>query len=97
MFRVIISGRFGDLDDAGRAAVLAASEVAFTERGAFTHDATLSAFTFRCQVPAGPDDGEQDATRRALAALDAYDQPYDVLRVAVTDMRDIKPRRRPTR
>lgn len=96
MFRVIISGRFGELDEAGRAAVLAASEVAFTERGAFTHDATLSAFTFRCQLPAGPDDDEQHATQRALAALDAYAQPYDVLRVAVTDMRTIKPRRHPT-
>ncbi|MGW2145211.1 DUF6204 family protein [Nonomuraea bangladeshensis] len=95
MFRVIISGRFGDLDEAGRAAVLAASEVAFTERGAFTHDGTLSAFTFRCQVPAGPDDDEQAATGRAFAALDAYGQAYDVLRVAVTDMRDIKVRRRP--
>ncbi|WP_187281602.1 DUF6204 family protein [Nonomuraea sp. C10] len=97
MFRVIISGKFGDLDENGRAAVLAASEVGFTERGAFTHDGTLSTFTFRCQVPAGPDDGEQDATRRALAALDAYGQAYDVLRVAVTDMRDIKLRRRPGR
>jgi hypothetical protein len=27
----------------------------------------------------GAHDGEQDATRRAMAALDAYGQPYDVL------------------
>ncbi|GII27652.1 DUF6204 family protein [Planotetraspora mira] len=97
MFRVIISGRFRDLDESGRAAVLAASGLAFSEQGAFTHDGTLSAFTFRCQVPAKPDDSEQDATRRALAALDAYGQQYDVLRVAATDMRNIKIRRRPER
>ncbi len=90
---MIVSGRFGDLDETGRAAVLAAEGLGFSERGSFTHDGTLSAFTFRCQVPAGSDDGEQDASRRALAALDAYGQPYDVLRLAVTDMRAIKIRR----
>ncbi|MEQ4726212.1 hypothetical protein [Nonomuraea sp. B19D2] len=41
----------------------------------------------------GAHDGEQDATRRAMSALDAYGRPYDVLRVAVTDTRDIKVRR----
>ncbi|MDP9848639.1 DUF6204 family protein [Streptosporangium lutulentum] len=90
MFRVTIRGTFDGLSDAGRAAVLAAGGAAFTEAGAFTHDATLSAFTFRCQVPAGPDDDENEATRRAIAALDAYGHPYRVLRVAVTDMRTIK-------
>ncbi|TKK89513.1 hypothetical protein FDA94_08975 [Herbidospora galbida] len=93
MFRVIISGRFGTLGESGRASILAATALGFTERGAFTHDGTLSSFTFRCQVRADPGDGEHEATQRAMAALDAYGQPYDVLRVAVTDMRDIKIRR----
>jgi hypothetical protein len=45
-------------------------------------------------VPAGPEDGEREATERAVAALDAYGYPYRILRVAVTDMRDIKIRRK---
>ncbi|GAA2276527.1 hypothetical protein GCM10010149_19610 [Nonomuraea roseoviolacea subsp. roseoviolacea] len=94
MFRVTISGAFAGLDEAGRAAVRAAGGAAFTEAGTFTFDDSVSAFTFRCQVPAGPDDGEAEATRGALAALDAHGHPYRVLRTAVTDMRDIKIRRR---
>ncbi|MEU4579559.1 DUF6204 family protein [Nonomuraea sp. ATR24] len=94
MFRVTISGKFGELDEAGRAAVLGAADLAFTEAGTFSHDAGLTAFTFRCQVPAGPDDGEPEAVAAAVAALDAYAVPYRVLRVAATDMRDIKVRRR---
>jgi hypothetical protein len=94
LFRVTIRGKFDGLDEAGRATVLAAEDVAFTEAGAFTHDGTVSAFTFRCQVPAGPDDGEREATGRAMAALEAYGVPFQVLRVAVTDMRDIRIRRK---
>ncbi|GLY65030.1 DUF6204 family protein [Amycolatopsis taiwanensis] len=95
MFRVTIRGKFDGLSEDGRAAVLAATDTAFTETGTFTHDASVSAFTFRCQVPAVRDDeGEQEATRRALAALDAHGHPYQVLRVAVMDMRQIKIRRK---
>ncbi|GAA3415738.1 DUF6204 family protein [Streptosporangium vulgare] len=94
MFRVMIRGTFDGLSDTGRAAVLAAGGLGFTEAGAFTHDQSLSAFTFRCQVPASPDDGEDEATRGAVAALDAHGHPYRILHVAVTDMRDIKIRRR---
>ncbi|RSM97054.1 hypothetical protein DMB42_46655 [Nonomuraea sp. WAC 01424] len=90
MFRVTIRGKFDGLDEEGRAKVLAAEAVAFTDSGTFTHDGTVSAFTFRCQVPAGPEDGEREATGRAVAALEAYEVPYQVLRIAVTDMRDIK-------
>ncbi|MEV0594628.1 DUF6204 family protein [Nonomuraea cavernae] len=94
MFRVTISGTFNGLDEAGRAAVRAASEIAYTEAGTFTHDQSVSAFTFRCQVPAGPDDGEEEAFLGAMEALDAHGHPHKVLKVAVTDMRDIKIRRK---
>lgn len=94
VFRVTIRGRFKGLDAGGRAAVLAAGGAAYTEAGTFTHDEGVTVFTFRCQVPAGPDDGEDEAALGAMAALEAYGQPYDVLRLAVTDMRDIKVRRR---
>jgi uncharacterized protein DUF6204 len=97
VFRVTIRGTFDGLSDADRAALLAGADpfmAAFTEAGTFTSDTGLSAFTFRCQVPAGPDDGEQEAAQRAIAALDAHGYPYRILRVAVTDMSDIKIRRK---
>ncbi|NJP90947.1 hypothetical protein HCN51_16015 [Nonomuraea sp. FMUSA5-5] len=95
MFRVTIRGKFKGLDEAGKAAVRAAAGAGYTEAGTFTHDATVSVFTFRCQVPAGkPEDDEDDAALMAMAALEAYGLPHEILKVAVTDMRDIKIRRR---
>ncbi|WP_219462649.1 DUF6204 family protein [Nonomuraea rhizosphaerae] len=93
MFRVTISGTFDALDEAGRQAVREAGGMEFTEAGTFTHDAGVSAFTFRCQVPAG-EAPDPDAAARALAALDGHGHAYRVLRVAVTDMRDLKIRRK---
>lgn len=89
-----MSGKFKGLDDAGREVVRAAAGAGYTEAGTFTHDQSVSVFTFRCQVPAGPDDGEDEATLAAMAALEAYGQPHEILRIAVTDMRDIKIRNR---
>jgi hypothetical protein len=94
VFRVTIRGKFKGLDDAGRAAVLATGGAAYTEAGTFTHDQSVSAFTFRCQVPAEPGDGQDEAALGAMAALDAHGHPYEILHVAVTDMRDIKIRRK---
>ncbi|WP_329235784.1 DUF6204 family protein [Actinoallomurus sp. NBC_01490] len=97
MFRVTIRGTFGELGAADRAAVLTGDDAfgaAFTEAGTFTSDRGFSAFTFRCQVPASPEDGEKEATERAVAALEAHGHPCRILRVAVTDMRDIKIRRK---
>ncbi|MEV0387774.1 DUF6204 family protein [Nonomuraea sp. NPDC050643] len=94
MFRVTIRGKFKGLGDAGRAAVLAAGGAAFTEAGTFTYDQSVSVFTFRCQVAAGPDDGEDEAALGAMVALEAYAQAYEVLKVGVTDMREIKIRAR---
>lgn len=94
MFRVTIRGKFDGISEAGREQVRAASGAAFTEAGTFTHDASVSVFTFRCQVPVGDDDDEKVATRRALAALEAHGHPHQVLRVAATDMRQIKTRRK---
>ncbi|MFC4110064.1 DUF6204 family protein [Micromonospora zhanjiangensis] len=58
-------------------------------------DPSISAFTFRCQVPAGPDDDEDDATLAALELLDRRGYPHQVLRSGVTDLREvtIRPRR----
>ncbi|MBB6346947.1 DUF6204 family protein [Nonomuraea muscovyensis] len=94
MFRVTIRGKFTGLDEAGRAAVLAAGGTAFTEAGTFTHDQSVTAFTFRCEVPAGPDDGEDEAALGAMAVLEAHGHPHEILRLAVTDMREIRIRRK---
>ncbi|WP_461035863.1 DUF6204 family protein [Streptomyces mayteni] len=97
MFRVTIRGRFGALSDADRARLTATDlfQVAFTEAGTFTHDSSLTAFTFRAQVPAAREtDGEPEAKDRAVAALEAHGFPHRILRVAVTDMRAIRIRRK---
>ncbi|WP_235030833.1 DUF6204 family protein [Nonomuraea solani] len=89
-----IRGKFTGLDDAGRAVVLAAGGAAFTEAGTFTHDSSVSAFTFRCQVAAGPQDGEDEAALGAMGALEEYALPYEILKIGVTDMREIRIRRK---
>ncbi|UBU08285.1 DUF6204 family protein [Nonomuraea gerenzanensis] len=95
MFRVTIRGKFKGLDDAGRAAVLAAAGAGYTEAGTFTHDASVSVFTFRCQVPLDGDDDDADVgALAAMEALEAYGLPHEILKVAVTDMRDIRIRRK---
>lgn len=93
-FRVLIRGKFDPLDDEARALLEAKTDVAFTEEGTFTHDVNATAFTFRCQVPAGPDDDERAAKDGATAALDAHGLPYRDLNYAVTDLRAIKIRRK---
>ncbi|AXB48311.1 hypothetical protein A4R43_06555 [Amycolatopsis albispora] len=95
MFRVTIRGKFGDLT-AEQCARLAehAGELMFSETGTFTHDANATVFTFRCQVPARPDDDDRTAKQRAIAALDAHELPYRDLTVAVTDLRDIRIQRK---
>ncbi|WP_326692454.1 DUF6204 family protein [Streptomyces sp. NBC_01795] len=101
MFRVTIRGTFGELDEAGRAALLEEAEgfgASFTEAGTFTCDSSLSAFTFRCQIPPPAEGEEADeegwAALRAADALEAHGHPHRILRLAVTDMRDIKIRRK---
>ncbi|WP_311767054.1 DUF6204 family protein [Streptomyces rhizosphaericus] len=92
-----IRGGFEELGEDEREAMRDAVDsvrVAFTEAGTFTCDRTPSAFTFRCEVPAEPDDGEQEATEQAIAALTAHGYPHRILRIGVTDMRNIKIRRK---
>ena len=99
MFRVTIRGKFNGLSEAGRAALAGgadAFEMAFTPEGSFTYDRSPPAFTFRCQVPVEAEtDGEKEAADRAAARLRAHGYPVTILRVAVTDMREIKIRRKP--
>ncbi|MFI6291051.1 DUF6204 family protein [Nonomuraea sp. NPDC050790] len=94
MFRVTVRGSFGPLDERARTAVEAAAGPAYTPEGTFTHDATMAAFTFRCQIAAADGDGEAEAELAALEALAAHGHPHRVLKVAVTDLREVKIRRR---
>ncbi|MFI6518438.1 DUF6204 family protein [Spirillospora sp. NPDC050679] len=99
-FRVTIRGKFGDLSGAQRDALRAdadAFQIAYTEAGAFAADATFAVFSFRVQIPAGPGDDEDTAGLKALAALEAHGLPHEVLRISVTDMREIKVRRKGNR
>ncbi|WP_327090706.1 DUF6204 family protein [Nonomuraea sp. NBC_01738] len=91
MIRVTIAGKFEGIDDAGRERVVAAGAAGFSERGAFTFDQSVSSFTFRYQ---GDHDTEDDAGLAAMAALEAYAVPYRILRFGVTDLREIKVRRK---
>lgn len=91
LFRVIVRGKFDGLDDAGRAALRAkGGGPLFSEEGTFTYDVNATAFTFRCQVPAGPDDDERVAGERAAEALQAHGLPYRDPNFAVTDLRTIR-------
>ncbi|GAA1581500.1 hypothetical protein GCM10009678_75360 [Actinomadura kijaniata] len=99
-FRVTVRGRFGELPEESRAALRSAAdayETAFTEQGTFSPDATLSVFSFRVQIPAGPDDDEDDALLRAMEILEGHGHPHEILRTAVTDLRAVKIRRRRAR
>ncbi|MGP3976072.1 DUF6204 family protein [Streptomyces sp. 8N114] len=96
-----IRGTFTDLDETSRAELRERADgfgASFTEAGTFTCDSSLSAFTFRCQVPPPPEGEESDeeawAALRATDALEAHGHPHRVLRLAVTDLRDIKIRRK---
>ncbi|WP_067974198.1 DUF6204 family protein [Nocardiopsis trehalosi] len=98
VFRVTIRGRFTDLSEADRAALRARTAdddaffgPAYTEAGTLSCDAGATVFTFRCQVPAAPDDDEDTAALAALAALDAHGLGYaDDPRIDVTDLRKMR-------
>lgn len=95
VFRVSIRGKFEPLSEAQRAALAAASGIGFTEAGAFSHDPGATVFTFRCQLPAEPDDDDEVAELKALDVLAAHGLPVrEGYKVAVTDMRDIKIKRK---
>lgn len=96
MFRVTIRGTFEAPvgEDDALPIQTDALQAAFTEAGTFSCEPGLTLFTFRCQVAVGPADGEEQATERALQALAAYGVPLQILRIAVTDTRDIRVRRK---
>jgi hypothetical protein len=105
-YRVIVRGRFTDLDEAQRTALIAAADdhdvlsAAFTDDGTLIYDRSLTTFTFRCAVrlpPAASPSAEESAASqlacdRAAAALAAQGLPHGTLRAQATCMDDIKVR-----
>lgn len=100
-YRVLVRGRFTDLDDAGRARLKAVADqhdvltAGFTGSGSLAYDHTLDFFSFRVQLKekderAGCDRG------KALAARAVADLGVDFrdLKASATDMDTIKVKRR---
>ena len=73
IYRVLVRGRFADLDDAVRARLLAEADdhdvlgAAFSETGTLTYDRDLVAFTCRYQLRLDDDDAGREAAAEALA------------------------------
>ena len=99
IYRVIVRGRFGDLDDATRARLLAeagdhtVATAGFSESGVLTYDRTLGAFGFRIQVRARGDDAEVEAIALAEQAarreLDRLGAAAGELRTTASDMAEV--------
>jgi hypothetical protein len=102
-YRVLVRGRFTDLDDAGRARLLGAIDRhgalvnGFTEEGALTYDKALDFFSFRVQFRAevGKDDRAVCDRGMALAAaaVERYGVDFRDMRASATDVDLIKVRR----
>ena len=105
--RAIVRGKFADLDDTARAALLAEADAhdaldvfnaRFTADGTLAYDRRLAGFTFRCEITL-PADAGKDALRRHAEALLAdaltpFGCGYRDLDLKATDMAEIKVRRR---
>lgn len=103
-YRVLVRGRFTDLDDAGRARLLAAADrhdmltSGFSEKGALAYDRALDFFSFRVELRATVEPTDRAVCDRALAlaarAIEEYDVDFRDMRASATDVDLIKIRRR---
>ena len=99
IYRVVVRGRFDSLDEATRQALLDAAgdhdvlTASFTKEGTLVYDASLTSFSFRCEVRANGDDAaevEQKVTEEAQALavtrLERAGIGYRALRVELNEM-----------
>ncbi len=104
-YRVLVRGRFTDLDDDGRARLRAVAGEhdmlvagGFTDDGALTYDDALDFFSFRVQLRAAVASDDRAVCDRGLAlaarAVDALGVDFRDLRASATDLDLIKIRRR---
>ncbi|MBB5960675.1 hypothetical protein FHS29_007303 [Saccharothrix tamanrassetensis] len=102
-YRVMVRGRFTDLDDAGRARLLAEADRhgvltnGFSEDGALSYDRSLDFFSFRVQLRAEAESTDRAVCDRALAlaarSVEELGVDFRDLRASATDMDLIKVRR----
>ncbi|SHF12820.1 DUF6204 family protein [Streptoalloteichus hindustanus] len=103
-YRLLVRGRFDQLDEDARARLLAVADdhdslqAAFTEEGTFTYSRELLSFTFRYLVSVSGEDTDRKAhelaKEKAVAALSEGGYGFRDLRVTGTDMTDVRIRRR---
>jgi hypothetical protein len=103
-YRVLVRGRFAELDDAGRARLRAAADQhdmltnGFTDDGALSYDGSLDFFTYRVQLRAEVEPSDRAVCDRARAMAGAAVEQLGVdfrdLQASATDVDLIKIRRR---
>jgi hypothetical protein len=103
-YRVLVRGRFTDLDGEGRARLLAAVDDhdmltgGFSEDGALSYDRALDFFSFRVQFPATVEATDRAVCDRGLAlaarAIEDLGVDFRDMKASATDMDTIKVRRR---
>jgi hypothetical protein len=103
-YRVMVRGRFADLDDAGRERLRAVLDEhgvltnGFTEQGALSFDRSLDFFSFRIQLRAPVEQNDRAVCDRGLAAaarvVDGLGVDFRDLKASATDMDLIKIRRK---
>lgn len=99
IYRVLVRGRFGDLDPATRDRLLADADdhgvldAEFTSAGTLTYDRRLVGFTFRYEMRESGDDPVDAVTARAMeqagSHLDSAGIAHRGLSVALSDMADV--------
>lgn len=103
-YRVLVRGRFTDLDEPGRARLRAAAgqhdmlTSGFSEEGGLSYDGTLDFFSFRVQLRATVETTDRAVCDRGLAlaasAVEELGVDFRDMRASATDMDLIKIRRR---
>jgi hypothetical protein len=99
IFRVLVRGRFNELGESARNALVASldehdvSRAAFTPEGTLTYDARIDAFSFRYEIRIGPELPDGTAARlgvrEAEMFLDAMGLGHGELGASATDMADV--------
>ena len=103
-YRVLVRGRFTDLDEPARARLRAAAgdhdmlTNGFTAEGTLSYDDTVDFFSFRVELVATPEPTDRAVCDRALTLaarkVESLGVDFRGLRASATDQNQIKVRRR---
>ncbi|WNV88341.1 DUF6204 family protein [Umezawaea sp. Da 62-37] len=103
-YRILVRGRFTDLDDAGRERLLAEVDRhslltnGFSEEGALAYDRSLDFFSFRVQFRAEVKGDDRAVCEKGLGlaarAVDELGVDYRELKASATDVDLVKVRRK---